>query len=351
MRRLAFAAALAVLPGMAAAQDWATRDVCTVESAEIVDAAFDPPGRAALESIAAGIENRRGRFWRIEAPDGAVSYLWGTFRSSDALILNLPQQVRTAISEARVVAVAVDNVAPSREAYRASQYPEARYNTASDPFMAEGLGDGTIAGLTMEMSGWVRERAIELGWTEDADLILSPAGMAEMLLSDPCEDFSTGVLPMQDDYVQLLGRLVGARILGLETPEEFLNDLSGRNETASAIIAVLAAYLKPVTTNAKRKTGFALYREGRLGLMAAADAAYLDTVLGQEASEVLALKDDYMLTFRNYRFVDRLKPELDKGGVVVALGARHIAGETGMVSILRKAGYDVTRVVLPGEAE
>lgn len=349
MRGLILVAVMAALPGLASAQDWATKDVCTVDVAEVHASVFDPAGLSTLETRAAEIENRRGRFWQITAPNGAVSHLWGTFHSSDPLILDLPQPLRDTISEARVIAVEVDYVAPSRDAYRDRQYLEGRFKTASDPFMAT-PGGGTIAGLNPDMTFWVRDRAIELGWTEDADLILSTAGIAEMLLSDPCEDFAGGVLPIQDDYVQLLGRLAGARILGLESPEEFLADLAAREDTARAIIAVYAAYLKPMTSNQERSTSFALYREGRLGLMAAWDAAFLETVLGQSGAEALALTDDYLLTFRNHRFIDRLGPELTTGGVVVAVGAGHIAGDGGLVSLLKKAGYDVARIALPGEA-
>ena len=351
MRRLILATLLAALPGLALGQDWATKDVCSVGDAQIVDSVFSPPGRTVLEEQAEDIQNRRGRFWQITSADGSVSHLWGTYHSSDPLILDLPDALRTAIAQSRVVAIEVDYVAPSRAAFREGQYLEGRYNTASDPFLATGPGDGTIAGLHAEMTGWVRDRAIELGWTEDADLILSPAGMAEMLLSDPCEDFAGGVLPVQDDYIQLLGRLAGARIMGLETPDDFFADLAGKDEISNAIIAVYASYLKPMSDNAERSTGFALYREGRLGLMATWDAAFLDQVLGQRGAQALALTDDYLLTFRNRRFIDRLKPDLDEGGVVVAIGAGHIAGETGMVTLLRAAGYDVTRVALPGEAE
>lgn len=350
MRPLALACLLG-LAAPAAAQDWATAEVCTVDKPEIVEAAFPAPGLAALDEAARTIVNGTGRFWKIETPSGAVSHLWGTLHSADPLILDLPQEVRDTIAAARLVAVEVDFVAPSREAYRDAQYPEARFNEGGDPFAAQGLGDGTIAGLDQEKSGWIRERAIELGWTEDADLILSPAGMAEMLLSDPCEDFASGVLPMQDDYIQLLGRLGGAGILGLERPDELLDDLSADGETAAAIIAVYAAYLKPVNTNAERKTGFKLYRQGRLGLMAATDAAYMDEVLGDVGSDALARTDAYLLAFRNERFLDRLAPELDRGGAVVAIGAGHIPGARGLVELLREAGYTVTRIPLPGEAE
>lgn len=344
-------AAMALAPA-AWAQDWATAEVCRVDEARIDMRVFAPSDLAALEAAAADIENRRGRFWRVVSPDGAVSHLWGTYHSSDPLILDLPDQVRAAIDDARAVAVEIDFVMATRQAVRDAQYTPARFREASDPF-ALLPGDSPLSGLPVEMKFWVLDRAIELGWTEDAELILSPAGMAEMLLADPCEDFSAGVLPIQDDYVQLLGRLAGAEIIGLEQPEDFLDDLNApkAKDTVEAIISVYATYLKPMTSNSERATSFAIYREGRLGLLAAWDKAFITQVLGDRGPEALRLTDEYLLAFRNERFMGRLADELPKGGVFIAVGAGHLPGPSGLVTLLREAGHDVTRVVLPGEAE
>lgn len=352
MRSFLFGLVLAVLPFAVSAQDWATADVCTIQSAEVSERAFAPATLADLEAKAALIPNGLGRFWRVETPGGAVSHLWGTFHSADPLILDLPDDLRAAIAAARVVAVEIDYIAKSRDELRDGPFYEARFKDAGDPFLAPVIGNN-IAGLSPEISEWVRVRAIELGWTEDLDLILSPAGIAEMLLSDPCEDFANGVLPIQDDYIQLLGRLAGARILSLETPVEFLDDLSqpSSEATAEAIIQVYAAYLKPITSNVERATAFALYRQGRLGLGDAWDAAYLDDVLEDQGAQALALTDAYLLTLRNRRFVARARNELEDGDVVMAVGAGHLPGKDGLVAMLRELGYAVTRVVVPGEVE
>lgn len=343
-------AALALGATEAPAQDWATSEVCSVETPRIVREVLDPPGLGALEAQAADIANATGRFWRIINPDGAESYLWGTYHSADPLILGLPAEVRNAISQSRVVAVEVNYIHADRTEYREAQMMEGRFKEASDPFAFE-PGDGTIAGLSIEISEWIRDRALELGWTEDVDLILSLPGMAEMLLSDPCEDFANGILPIQDDYIQLLGQLEGVSVLALETPDEFISDLEHSPDTARAIVATYGAYLRPMSSNAERATSFALYLEGRLGLMRAWDYAYQQHVHGAEGLDMLQLTDDYLLDFRNKRFLTRLADELTTGGVFVAVGSAHIPGPGGLVALLRDAGYEVKRVPVTGEAE
>ena len=341
--------ALIALAQTAAAQDWATKEVCTVDIPKVYEDAFLSETEAQLEQKANAIPNGHGRFWEIVHPSGATSYLWGTFHSSDPNILRLADTVAEEIKSARIVAVEIDFTAKSRADYRASQYIEGRYKEATDAFSIADPGDGKIAGLPLEISGWVIDRAIELGWTEDADLILSRAGMAEMLLSDPCEDFSTGILPLQDDYIQLLGRLGGAEILGLEEPNAFFEDLKNQPETADAITAVYAAYLKPENTNHSRSTAIKLYSEGRIGTMMAWDQSFLTTVLGNRASGALEATDNYLVDFRNERFLSVLQEELPKGGVFIAVGAFHLPGKQGLIELLRAKGYKVARIPQPDE--
>ena len=332
----------------ALAQDWATAEVCTVDAPYISDAAFAPAELLALEAEAEGILNANGKFWRITSPRGAVSHIWGTYHSSDPSILVLPDPVTDTIEAARVVAVEVDYRLESREAYRRSLDMEGRFKEASDPF-AFTPGDGTIAGLPLEVSLWIRDRALELGWSEDIDLILSLPGIAEVLLSDPCEDFTNGVLPIQDDYILLLGRLAGADILSLETHDELIEDLADDEDTARAIVATYAAYLKPMATNAERAASFALYQQGRLGVLEAWDYAFQREVYGAAGAEYLDLTDAYLLDLRNIRFVERLESDIGLGGVFIAVGSAHIPGENGLVALLRDKGYKVERIPLPGE--
>lgn len=350
MLRWFLGGALAVLPLAAQAQDWATKDVCTVETPAIFEDAFAPASFAELENQSAKLLNSKGRLWRIETSSGAVSHLWGTMHASDPLILDLPDKLKAAINSARVVAVEIDFTNQSRAELRDIPFYPARFKEAGDPFQAPVLSN-TIAGLGEEQTSWLRDRAFELGWTEDVELILSPAGMAEMLLADPCEDFSSGVLPVQDDYIQLLGRLAGARILGLEGQFEFLDDLSDpdRGETAEAIIQVYTAYLRPMTSNAERATSFALYRAGRMDVLSAWERVFLQDVLGDGAMRALELTDGYLLDERNTRFMDRVRSEIEAGGVVMAVGYAHLAGKNGLVEMLRADGHMVTRVVVPGE--
>ncbi len=41
---------------------------------------------------------------------------------------------------------------------------------------------------------------------------------------------------------------------------------------------------------------------------------------------------------------DGALPHLDKGGAFIAVGALHLPGKTGLVSLLREAGYTLTAI-------
>jgi uncharacterized protein YbaP (TraB family) len=49
-----------------------------------------------------------------------------------------------------------------------------------------------------------------------------------------------------------------------------------------------------------------------------------------------------LLTDRNHRMVERLQPYLAKGGAFIAIGAMHLPGKEGVLSLLAKQGYRLT---------
>ncbi|MEL6889526.1 MAG: hypothetical protein AAFO86_12585 [Pseudomonadota bacterium] len=67
-----------LLPLPGAAQHWMTRERCTVTDIRIEPDALAPETLQRLRATAATVPNRVGKFWRITAPGGAVSHLWGT---------------------------------------------------------------------------------------------------------------------------------------------------------------------------------------------------------------------------------------------------------------------------------
>lgn len=347
-RHLLFAFCL-VFPWASAAQDWASPAFCEAPPRPVTATDFAPHSLEDLEAAAAQVSNGLGRYWQIQTPGGEISHLWGTFHVSAPALLDLPDSVEAQIEDARAIALEIDFTFPDRQAFLMQYDLPGRYRDPGDPFAAQDPLDLSFVSPAAE--GWIYDRLYDYGTFDDALYVLTYAGLAELLLSDPCEDFTGGTIPVQDDYIHTLGHIAGAKIIGLETPEQFLTDLKADEDTAKAIIAVYTSYLEPQDTPAARSAAFQLYLEGRLGLLSAWDEAHVARVLGESGGDALEQTDAYLLTLRNERFVDRLTAELDEGGVFIAVGAAHLPGQTGLVEMLRARDYTVTRIALPGEIE
>ena len=342
---MAGALTLACLP--ARAQDWATYEVCFPQTIEVSDAALAPFTLEGLEQAAQAIPNATGKYWRITAPNGAVSHLWGTMHSNHPRVLDLPDLVEADLRAARAVALEVDYTFTSRQAY-------GRWVRADDILRTDSMPSRFgLLGLPTDVEGWIRDRTAGIGWRRDAPDTLTLAGLAQMILGDPCSDFRAGIYPGQDGRIQMLGTIEGAQVFGLEEPEDFLNKLSDPQnfDLTRAMITVYGAYLNPARTAESTATALALYLRGQMGVWMLLDRGYIMSLYGEDRGrDLLALTSGYLVEERNRKFVSRALMALGQGDVFIAVGGFHLPGETGMIELLRKEGYDVTRVRLPGEA-
>lgn len=90
-------------------------------------------------------------------------------------------------------------------------------------------------------------------------------------------------------------------------------------------------------------TGFeqmiALYQTEDLAGMSAFAERY--RYADNDLYETLTTK---ILTQRNARMIEKMLPQLEQGGVFVAVGALHLPGEQGLLTALAGRGFDVTRL-------
>ncbi|MEM6726892.1 MAG: TraB/GumN family protein [Pseudomonadota bacterium] len=326
------------------AQSWATRDLCLIDSARVHEDIFPTAFFTALQQRAVEIPNGMGRYWRITSAEGAVSHLWGTMHSSLPIILDLPNPVIAQIETARMVATEVDYTRQTRDEL-------ARAYTSFDRYRDEAQISVRDMELPQQLLDWTSARLIGLGWGEEAFDYLSPAAVAELMLSDPCGDFNAGIYPIQDDRIQMLGAIAGAQILSLEKPRALFHKLNDDKNIGltRAMIAVYANYLNPAITREALSTSMAFYLQGRIGAMMAWDELYFAEAFPQEGAEWLSRTNDYLLRERNEVFLASAMGALQEGGVFLAVGTYHLPKEYGLIAMLRDAGFTVDRIVLDGE--
>ncbi len=338
--------ALGFCVGTAAAQDWITPDACHVSEASLDPALLDPADLKAILAAASKIDNATGRLWQVTSPGGAVSHLWGTFHSSDKLILDLPPELTTLMAQAAVLVLESDPVAKSRTVLEERVLQAGVWMAPADPPYEKTYLDARI-------EGWVAARVASIAADERAMGALTDAGLASLLLSDPCEDFAAGVLPIQDLRLYLAAHEAGVPVVGLESWDAILTELSQpeRQGTARAIAEIYGSYLNPDRFSAGRAGAMAFYRQGRTGTLMAWNQLYLQRFFGQaKALRLAALADGYLVSERNRNFLRGLRKPLGQGGALVAVGAFHLPGKDGLISLLRADGFRVVRVATAGEA-
>lgn len=332
------------IAGPAQAQSWFTYDACTVNEPAIDPRAIDAAMMGAIKAEAAEIENGLGRLWQVTSSKGAVSFLWGTMHSTGRLILDLPTELEAIIENSRVVMPEISPVIESREGVAIRLRGDSQWATASD--------FGVYRDLDPRVIPWIDQRIRALGFQDNTLSRLTPVGILNFILAHPCDDFTTWRFPIQDDRIVMLSHEADAQIVGLERVEDFekLNEPEHR-ETAFAIIEQYGAWLAPEDVHAKERSAYALYLQGRIAEWMAWDRVYLRAFFGAErAAQIIALSDAFLLWNRNLSFVRAAKPELDVGKALIVVGAFHLPGKLGMVSLFRGSGYRVERVPLPGEA-
>ncbi len=333
---------LALSAAPALAQHWITPETCDLSGARIHDEVLPQAELKALQAEAARVPFGLGRFWKVTAPSGAVSYVWGTFHSNDPAALALPEPVLDAVAGARLFMPEIDAVAPSRRSLEQRQHYDYGYKLTPGPH--KGLAPETIEylGARLQTLGFDREYIGELTLT----------ALAEIVLSDPCLDFARGVYPIQDDLVQLEAAKSGVIIKPLENEQDLLEFLSrtANAPVAEALINTNASAFRPEGFYKARQTGFTLTRQGQTATALLWERADLQALFGMErGAQMQDQMDSYMLVHRNAVFFDAARAELEQGGAFLSVGAFHLPGEEGLLALIEQAGFKVSRIPVPGE--
>lgn len=342
-----FLGAMWVFATHCGAQDWITPQSCAISGEMATAATMPSAGGISGVAKAKDIANGTGRLWRVTSPDGARSYLWGTMHSSDRLILDLPDEVTKAVGQASALVLEYLPGAQSRVELEERALQAGVWIAPDDAAYDHGY-------LDARLRPWVEDRVAAMTGDQAALLKLTDAGLASLLLSDPCEDFAAGVLPIQDYRLYLSAYEAGVPVKGLESWDAFLVEMSqhDRQKTARAISEIYGTYLNPADFTAARAASFGLYRQGRIGEMMASNQIYLRDFYGKKkAAELSALADGYMIVERNHTFLRAMRKFLDAGNAVIAVGVFHLPGDDGLIEGLRRAGYRVVRQPVEGEAE
>ena len=268
----------------------------------------------------------KGLLWKIERAGVAPSHVFGTIHSTDKRVSRLPKPVQKVVRAAKsmILEIARTDDMPVRMA---------RLMMLRDGRRLEQI-------LGTEMFGQFATVAGRYGL---------PANLLQRI--KPWAALITISLLPQEKTRQAAGRLpldlaLGARaqkrgipVFGFETVEEQLNLFEGLPEADQ--ISLLATAIRDhdkVGPMFERMIQSYLDRDLE-GLMTWA----IDQTAGGDERHRQIFEVRF-LERRNKLMVDRLRSRLQTGGALIAVGAAHLPGKTGVLSLLAEQGYTIERI-------
>lgn len=261
-----------------------------------------------------------GLLWKIERAGRAPSYVFGTIHSEDDRVLALPKPVQRVFKASRNYAmeVVVDE------------------NTMRAVMGAMMFSDGRTLQQTISAKTYEKVVAAMAGFgmPEQAVQMMKPWALA-VTLSMPKP--KTG--RMLDAVLMQMAVAQGKQITGLETIEEQLGvlDQLSTSEQATMLEDTLKHLPEMDEVFVEMHT-----------LYLARDLAGLvrisDDMLARGNRELGEKMMYQLVDVRNGRMVQRMEAHLKQGNAFIAIGALHLPGEVGVLSLLARKGYRVSVV-------
>lgn len=271
-----------------------------------------------------------GVLWKVQRKGAAPSYVFGTIHLNRDDVLAVPAAVKTALAGAR---------------------------SASFEVLFDDSGSETMS------------RAIYTGGHRTLDALIGPDLFAEVVEAAEPYDLSVHELrnlkpwalmllfskppsvhqseeegkPVLDRWLYEQAETKGIPTFGLETMRQHLSPFMDvpLEDQRNMVKALLNKRSSDQTEVERRHAEMVRhYLEGDIdGILAMSGEA--------ETPEEKALEEAFMkrlLDDRNHLMVERMLPRLKEGKAFVAIGAGHLPGQDGILSLLTERGYSVERI-------
>jgi len=258
-----------------------------------------------------------GLLWEIRSPDSSPSYLFGTIHSEDTGVIDLAPAVESAFTGSRQVILEV--------------------NLDTDAMVA-----GSTAMLLTD--GRRLSEIVGKGLYEQTAAALRTRGIPDMMTEHMKPWAAATALSMPVPVTGLVLDVVlfqraqqaGKPLHGLETIAEQLEVFEGL-PLEDQVELLRDAVEQVAGLDAMLAELLAAYKRQDLAAMMAINEAAMATGDQRLAGEF----QRRLIVDRNHRMAGRMEPWLKQGGAFIAVGALHLPGETGLLSLLEQRGYTV----------
>jgi uncharacterized protein YbaP (TraB family) len=292
-------------------------------------------GLAAAEAARADdLVNADGLMWRIEKPNLAPSYLFGTIHSTDDSALEVARRAAQLIKDAKVVATELGGPFDSVEK---ANMTAAMLAKALDPDH-----DSFEGVIPLDDRERIEKFLVGQGYPAAFAHHLKPWFLAILTALPMCEAAREALnLPEVDQFLAQTAKDSDVKVIGLETAQEQLEAIATmRSEVAAALLTVAAR--EPGMNDDLYATMLRLYLESR-----PAEILPISDAVGGLSEAERSAEDQFMrvlLVGRNAVMAERAAPFLASGGAFIAVGALHLTGKDGLIERFRADGYTVTKV-------
>lgn len=275
-----------------------------------------------------------GLLWQVEKDEQQPSYVFGTMHVPDPEFLDLPSPVQAAFELSRHVALEVVAAKGKEVAYLA------RYVTAvllPDGQSLSDLLSGEAYTQLLQLASHQKPPRVTLGSVHISRF--KPWFVMEVVgPNDATASHLDGSRPVLDAMLEQRAREAGKAVSGLETFEEHLaidNGISLDDQ-----VALLSGHL----ANRGNWQSYAVFADAyRSGDTAMLLGFWQQSLVGVEPG-LARRHTERFLDDRNRLMVERALPLMAKGATFVAVGAAHLPGDEGILRLLERQGYTVTRL-------
>ncbi|MEP7452563.1 TraB/GumN family protein [Phyllobacterium sp. SB3] len=292
----------------------------------------DPAKLETLRKEAAATPNGHGLLWKIEKSGVKPSWLYGTMHLTDPRVLKLSDTAQAAYKTADTIVIETDEILDPKGIMKVmAESPELMMftdGTTLEKVIPADKLDGVKAALS--------ERGIPLSSVNK----MQPWMLTSMLALPACEMArkKQGAAFLDIKLAQE-AKDNGKQIAGLETIRDQLGAMASLPAKfhIDGVIEMLA--LGPQMTDLF-ETMTVLYTQGDVGMIfpLMRSVSPDGTANGQNYAEF----EEKMVNARNRTMAERAEPIIAKGNAFIAVGALHLPGEQGLVSLLKKQNYTVT---------
>ena len=268
----------------------------------------------------------QGLLWQVQAPDGRISHVLGTFHTSDPRVLALPAPVVEALEQSETLAVEIVLTPLEQQAM------------AMAAMLTDGRSLEQILGPELFARSAIAAQSYGLGAAQLR--LFKPWGLLSLFAMPPeeIERQQRGIRAL-DFHLQDLAKSQGKQVVALETVDEQIELFDSLSDAEQVMLLE--------STLDEQEENPTLF-EDMLRDYLARDLASIQgmmTELSKDADpDFQARFAERMIDRRNLTMVRRAEPLLRRGRALVAVGALHLPGPEGILSLLAERGYEVSRV-------